>query len=97
MSHLARPTPLLLWSACLAALGGCGDHAHDAGHDHPHEEAEDARPGLSFTVYADGLELFLETPAFVVGQPSPLVSHFTDARDPEGFAWVTAGTVTAGW
>lgn len=57
--------------------------------------ADDPRPDLSFTIYADGLELFMETPAFVVGEDSPLVAHFTDARDPEGFAWVTAGAVTA--
>lgn len=37
----------------------------------------------------------MEWPALVVGQPSPLVAHFTDARDPAGFAWVTAGAVTA--
>ena len=86
----------MLILAGLAALHACGDPAHEgAAPDHPHEEAEDPRPDLSFTVYNDGLELFMETPAFVVGQASPLVAHFTDARNPEGFAWVTAGTVTA--
>jgi hypothetical protein len=37
----------------------------------------------------------METPALVVGQDSPLVAHFTDARNPEGFVWVTEGKVTA--
>ncbi len=37
----------------------------------------------------------MEYPALVVGQPSPLVAHFTDARNPEGFQVVTKGRVTA--
>lgn len=57
--------------------------------------ADDERPGESVTVYADGLELFLEFPALVAGEDSPLVAHFTDARDPRGFVWVTDGQVTA--
>jgi cobalt-zinc-cadmium efflux system membrane fusion protein len=61
----------------------------------PTEEADDERPDESVTVYADGLELFMEYPAFVVGEDSPLVAHFTDARDPDGFVWVTEGKVTA--
>lgn len=95
MAIFARPIHLALFFVGLAALAGCGDHAHDDAHGHPHDAAEDPRPDLSFTVYADGLELFMETPAFVVGHESHLVAHFTDARNPEGFAWVTAGTVTA--
>jgi len=85
---LARVSTLALL-ASLGCVSPFGDHAHEG------EEPEDPRPDLSFTVYADGLELFMETPAFVVGQDSPLVAHFTDARDPGGFAWVTSGTVTA--
>ncbi|HMV68473.1 MAG TPA: hypothetical protein PKA64_16610, partial [Myxococcota bacterium] len=86
--------PLSRVAALAALLLACEPHDHD----HDHSEAaheEDPRHGLSFTVYADGLELFMETPAFVVGHASPLVAHFTDARDPRGFVWVTAGTVTA--
>jgi cobalt-zinc-cadmium efflux system membrane fusion protein len=87
---LARVSSIvLLFSLGCAVPFGSSDHGHG------HEEAEDPRPDLSFTVYADGLELFLETPAFVVGQESALVAHFTDARSPDGFAWVTAGRVTA--
>lgn len=90
MPTLARvPSIVLLLTLGCAAPFGSSDAEHD------HEEAEDPRPDLSFTVYADGLELFMETPAFVVGRASPLVAHFTDARDPEGFEWVTAGRVTA--
>lgn len=89
MSILARAgsLALLLSLGCASPFGPPDEHGH--------EEAEDPRPGLSFTVYADGLELFMETPALVVGQESPLVAHFTDARSPDGFVWVTAGKVTA--
>lgn len=87
MGPLTRAAILSLALAlgCAAPFGPTEDHEVD----------EDPRPGLSFTVYADGLELFMETPALVVGQDSPLVAHFTDARSPEGFVWVTSGTVTA--
>jgi RND family efflux transporter MFP subunit len=47
------------------------------------------------TVYENGLELFMEYDAFVVGMESPLIAHFTDARDPEGFVWITKGRVVA--
>jgi cobalt-zinc-cadmium efflux system membrane fusion protein len=79
---------LSLWLALGCAPG-------DPDHDHAAADAEDPRPGLSFTEYASGLELFMEAPAFVVGEPSPLVAHFTDARDPEAFRWITAGQVAA--
>jgi cobalt-zinc-cadmium efflux system membrane fusion protein len=48
-------------------------------------KGEPERPSLVVTVYESGLELFMEYPALVVGQDSPLVAHFTDARDPAGF------------
>lgn len=86
----AMSRALVLAVALSLACGLAGSEA-----DHHAAEAEDPRPGLTFTEYQDGLELFMETPALVVGQESPLVAHFTDARNPEGFAWVTAGTVTA--
>jgi RND family efflux transporter MFP subunit len=86
-------------TATLVVLSilGCGSPfgADPHGHDHGPGGHDDPRPGLSFTLYADGLELFMETPAFVVGWDSPLVAHFTDTRDPEGFDWVTSGRVTA--
>lgn len=91
---------LLLLVPCsvsgLACGGLPGDHDHAAeGDDHGQEAAEDPRPGLTVTLYQAGLELFMEYPAFVVGQESPLIAHFTDARDPDGFRWVTEGKVTA--
>ncbi len=99
------PTPprfhlLLCTHLSMVGLAAChshpGDHDHDeAGHgDHGHAE-EDPRPDLSWTVYESGLELFMEAPAFVVGQTSPLIAHFTDAHNAESFVWVTEGKVTA--
>lgn len=81
-----------------AGLAGCDEHGHGHGeHDqggHGEGAEEDPRPVNSVTVYADGLELFMEWPAFVVGAPTPLVAHFTSTQ-PGGFAWVTSGQVTA--
>lgn len=94
---------LLTFTLCCA-LAACkeGSHSHDgeAGHSHGAEHGqapsgEPERPGLSVTRYQDGLELFMEYPSLVVGQPSPLVAHFTDARNPDGFKVVTKGQVTA--
>lgn len=87
---------LVLALACSGVPGG-HDHPPDgAAHGHgAGEEEEDPRPGLTVTLYQSGLELFMEYPALVVGQESPLVAHFTDTNDPLAFAWVTEGKVTA--
>ncbi|WP_257455270.1 efflux RND transporter periplasmic adaptor subunit [Archangium lipolyticum] len=96
---MSRPLLLVLALACtLACKRAPSDHEHGPGQDHEHGAApasEPERPGQTVTVYQDGLELFMEYPALVVGQPSPLVAHFTDARDPNGFRVVTKGRVTA--
>ncbi|MBS1149840.1 MAG: hypothetical protein H6Q89_1538 [Myxococcaceae bacterium] len=78
------------WMA-LIALAGCKEPASTD----PKKAAAPERPGLSVTVYQSGLELFMEYPALVVGQTSPLVAHFTDTRDPNAFHPVTQGQVTA--
>jgi RND family efflux transporter MFP subunit len=96
---MSRLLPALLTVSCLLACKQA-PHRHEDGQEpgHTHGEAasrEPERPGLSVTVYQDGLELFLEYPALVVGQPSPLAAHFTDARDANGFRVVTKGRVTA--
>ncbi|MBI4819347.1 MAG: efflux RND transporter periplasmic adaptor subunit [Deltaproteobacteria bacterium] len=79
----------------FCALLGCvqHEHAHPAG-EGAHGSAEPEAPTLSVTSYQSGLELFMEYPSLVVGRPSWLVAHFTDARDPGGFRVVTAGRVT---
>lgn len=79
---------------CLAAA--CDHDQGDHGHAHAVvDEAGNEPPTLDVTVYEGGLELFMEYPSFVVGAESPLVAHFTDARDPEGFKGVAEGRVTA--
>lgn len=87
----------VLLLVCLASLSACRRGPDSgAGPEHGHGPAPvPERPGQSVTVYQEGLELFMEYPALVVGEPSPLVAHFTDARDPLGFHPVTRGRVTA--
>lgn len=79
---------------CSFALGCEHEHEHEEG-GHGDEKKEPERPAHSVTVYENGLELFMEYDAFVVGMESPLIAHFTDARDPEGFVWITKGRVVA--
>jgi cobalt-zinc-cadmium efflux system membrane fusion protein len=71
---------------------GHDDHGHEP--KQPSDKAPEI-PSLSVTLYQNGLELFMEYPAFVVGKPSALVAHFTDTRDPNAFKIVTKGRVTA--
>src|SRR4051794_39877796 len=98
---MSRPFLVVLaLASMLACKQSSNGHDHGSGQEHGHEHgaaaaSEPERPGQSVTVYQDGLELFMEYPAFVVGQPSPLVAHFTDARDSNGFHVVTKGRVTA--
>jgi len=92
-----RFPPLVLLPLCLlaASITACdGDH-EDGPAGHSEEEAEDPRPDIAVTLFQSGLELFMEYPAFVVGQESPLIAHFTDTGPAEGYQWVTTGRVTA--
>lgn len=77
--------------AVIAFLGyGCQpateeDHGHDEdGHDH---EAE----ALSYTVWTDSLELFVEFPPLVADQVSSFAAHFTRLQD---YQPVSEGSVT---
>jgi membrane fusion protein, heavy metal efflux system len=90
--------------AFLAVLVGCRNNIEskheDMPHGHDHEGQSQGKrapevPSLAVTLYESGLELFMEYPALVVGKPSALVAHFTDAQDPQGFKAVTKGRVTA--
>ncbi len=89
----------LVWVFGVVVLSACPEHSHSGEGGHEKGKAGAAKapevPGLTVTKYQGGLELFMEYPAFVVGQPSPLVAHFTDARDPNGFRVVKTGKVTA--
>ena len=100
-SSSLRPV-LALALLCAPACQRDADHDHDHGdshadhHDHAAEHAAAPEPPtLDVTVYESGLELFMEYPSFVVGADSPLVAHFTDARDPEGQKGIGVGQVTA--
>jgi membrane fusion protein, heavy metal efflux system len=98
----ARVASILLLVVALPAgcrPGGERPHSHADGteHRHPQDGAQQAaeRPVHSVTVYEAGLELFLEYPALVVGMESPLLAHFTDTRNIEGFAPIREGRVVA--
>lgn len=98
--------PIPTFLAAAALLVGCQEHGHDhahgpgAGHDHgddhghDHGAPEDDRPTVVVTLYQSGLELFMEYPALVKGEPSKLIAHFTTTTNPNAFAAVTEGRVT---
>jgi RND family efflux transporter MFP subunit len=86
--------PFVVLPFVLLPLVACPPHED---HDHNHAAGTEAPepPTLDVTVYENGLELFMEYPSFVVGTDSPLVAHFSDARDREGFKGIGEGRVTA--
>lgn len=65
-------------------VGKKSDNQHAAnkatmdGHQHQHEEEI---PTLTYTLFADDYELFVEFPALVVGEKSRLLAHFTRLSD----------------
>ncbi|HEY0732366.1 MAG TPA: hypothetical protein VGD33_08100, partial [Chitinophagaceae bacterium] len=64
------------------------DHAHNADGSHP----EEALPALSYTLYSDSTELFVEFKPLVVGSTSRFATHLTRLGD--FFTPYTEGTVT---
>lgn len=90
-----HPPSLVFALAILVGTPACTGLTDEHGRDAAEGEAdgEDARPDIAVTLYQGPLELFMEYPAFVVGQDSPLIAHFTDTRDDLGFSWVTSGRV----
>lgn len=91
---------------CLAVLAACHEHGHDGAsgaddhghhghHGHAHGPPEDDRPTAVVTLYRSDLELFMEYPVFVQGEPSRLIVHLTATSDPNAFVPVTEGRVTA--
>jgi membrane fusion protein, heavy metal efflux system len=69
-----------------------GGHTHDTvgGHaahdDHDHEEGT-----ISYTLFSDDYELFVEFPALIVGQTSSFAAHFTQLSN---YKPVSQGTLT---
>ena len=67
------------------------DHGHDhgsGGHGHDHDEPD---TGVVITHFTDATELFVEFPAFVVGQESAFAAHLTRL---DNFKPVTSGKLT---
>jgi RND family efflux transporter MFP subunit len=83
-------------AACwlVLALLGCTnqpseEHAHNADGSHPEEAG---LPSLSYTLYSDSTELFVEFKPLVVGTTSKFAAHLTRLGD--NFTPYTEGTVT---
>ena len=70
----------------LVIMGGCNTNQNSHGHTHDvvgaSAEAEHSHGTgtgtLSFTLFSDSLELFVEFPALVAGQTSAFAAHFTN-------------------
>jgi RND family efflux transporter MFP subunit len=77
---------LLFLTACQHGEEG---HAHDEQGGHISEHSE--RPAVSYTVWTERTELFVEFPALTVGEPSRFAAHFTVM---DGHRAVTKGSVT---
>ena len=86
-----RTARLLFALAILGTAPACDRSPEGQAPDDAQEE--EGRPDIAVTLYEGPLELFMEYPAFVVGEDSPLIAHFTDTRDLETFEWVTTGRV----
>ena len=91
----------------VVLIAGCDDHAHDDDHGHGHSHGEESHAPhgghddhddhggedttIAITHFTDETELFVEFPAFVVGQESPFAAHLTSMQD---FQPVDHGRVT---
>jgi RND family efflux transporter MFP subunit len=80
-----------------AILYGCDNDQNSQGHSHDVIGTEDAHDHgeelstLSYTIFADGYELFVEFPPLVVGNVSAFAAHFTRLAD---YKPLTAGQLT---
>lgn len=74
-------------SIMMLSLSSCHNHSEDDGHDHGPEETittDDDHGSLepiSYTVYSDKIEVFVEFEPFVKGETSTLLAHFTHLGD----------------
>ena len=98
MNPIAIPRQRL-WLALATALSlpltGCLDelgHEHDAQGEHVEADTEhgatDGPPMRAVTTWSEELELFMEYPAPIAGEPGTYITHLTRL---EGFTPVTAG------
>ncbi len=56
----------------VALLSACTHHHHDEHEEHEHEDAH-----LQLTAYNNDFEVYTEIHPFSVGNPSPILAHFT--------------------
>lgn len=73
----------MLLAGLLVVVAGCHshDHPHDADGGHSHGEdahASDELEPLSFTIWTNQTELFVEFSPLVVGEESRFAAHFSD-------------------
>lgn len=85
---LAALWVILFISACHQHTDD--SHSHDDTHAHDHHASSDDRPALSYTIWTDKTELFVEFPALVVGKDSRFAAHFSYMSN---FKPVTEGSV----
>ena len=89
----------ILYTVAILSVFGCNTnkdtngHLHDEGGGHVNIEDTDKEPVvLSYTLFSDDYELFVEFPALVVGKVSAFAAHFTELKS---YKPVTQGKVTA--
>ncbi len=77
-------TALAMMSVCALLFAGCGPDTAD---EHAHDDT-----ALSYTLYSDKTEVFVEFTPLIVGTRSAFAAHFT--RLGESFTPLTQGSVT---
>lgn len=93
MRYLIIATLIFAMAACNSRQASKGGHTHDvvgATSEAEHSHGEESGT-LSFTLFSDSLELFVEFPALVAGQTSSFAAHFTDLTT---YHPLTAGKLT---
>lgn len=78
---------ILTWTLIASFFLSCNEnaheHTHDDGHDHTdehdhsHEQPAEAPPMLSYTLYSEQMELFVEFAPLVIGEEINFLAHFT--------------------
>lgn len=78
-ARLAAAAVLLLASAC-SLVGGNSANEHAEG-EHAEEEGHGHGGGITITHYSDTVELFVEFPPLVAGEPSAFAAHLSWLAD----------------
>ncbi len=83
--------PAILLAGLLVVMLGCHSHDHPHDHGHPHSQgghahndnthAPDELEPLSFTIWTELSELFVEFPPLVVGVTSSFAAHFSNMKN----------------